>query len=93
MAAFSDGAGVVPPGDRTAPAKVALPQTGMVEPLSERELEVLSLVALGLSNQEIADRLIVTVPTVKKHLSNIFGKLGVTNRTLATAKGREMGIL
>ncbi len=64
-----------------------------VESLSERELEVLNLVALGLSNHDIADRLTVTVPTVKKHLSNIFGKLRVANRTEAVARARETGML
>jgi LuxR family maltose regulon positive regulatory protein len=65
----------------------------LVEPLSERELEVLHLVAAGLSNREIADRLVVSVRTVKKHVQNILGKLGVTNRTAAVARGRELNLL
>jgi LuxR family maltose regulon positive regulatory protein len=65
----------------------------LVNPLTERELEVLRLVAVGLSNREIAERLVITIGTVKKHLNNIFSKLYVTSRTQAAAKGRELGIL
>jgi len=65
----------------------------LVEPLSPREIEVLQLVATGATNPQIAQRLFVTVDTVKKHLSNIFGKLEVKNRTQATARGRELGLL
>lgn len=64
-----------------------------VEPLSERELEVLRLVAEGLSNEEIAQRLVVSLPTIKFHTSNIYGKLGVRNRTEAVAKARGLGLL
>jgi ATP/maltotriose-dependent transcriptional regulator MalT len=64
-----------------------------MEPLSPRELEVLSLIALGLTNQEIAERLYVTIRTVKFHTSNIISKLGVTNRTQAVARARELGLL
>jgi LuxR family maltose regulon positive regulatory protein len=65
----------------------------MVESLSERELEVLRLIAEGLSNQEIAQSLVVSLRTVKWHASNIYGKLGVKNRTQAVAKARSLGIL
>ena len=65
----------------------------LVEPLSEREREVLDLVAAGLSNQEIAARLIVGVSTVKKHINNIFGKLAVRSRTQALARARELNLL
>ncbi|MCL5996120.1 MAG: LuxR C-terminal-related transcriptional regulator [Chloroflexi bacterium] len=65
----------------------------LIEPLSERELEVLRLIAAGASNREIADRLIVAVNTIKKHTGNIFGKLGVTNRTQAVARARELGLI
>jgi ATP/maltotriose-dependent transcriptional regulator MalT len=67
--------------------------TGMFEPLTERELEVLRLVAAGTSNREIAVRLTVTLGTVKKHLNNIFGKLDVESRTQALARARELGLL
>ena len=69
------------------------PATHLIEPLSERELEVLQLVAEGLSNREIAQRLFLSLPTVKWHTSNIYGKLGVSNRTQAVAKARTLGIL
>lgn len=65
----------------------------LIEPLSERELEVLRLVNAGLSNSEIADKLIVTVGTVKKHLNNIFGKLGASSRTQAIALARMLDLL
>jgi LuxR family maltose regulon positive regulatory protein len=63
------------------------------EPLSERELEVLRLVAAGKSNREISGQLFVTVDTVKKHLTHIFGKLGVRSRTQAVARARELGLI
>ncbi len=65
----------------------------MVEALSDRELDVLRLIAEGLSNQEIAQRLVISLRTVKWHASNIYGKLGVKNRTQAVAKARSLGIL
>jgi LuxR family maltose regulon positive regulatory protein len=65
----------------------------LVEPLSNRELEVLQLIAAGLSNQEIAARLVVTVGTVKSHVNHLFGKLAVTSRTQAVARARELGLL
>lgn len=65
----------------------------MIEPLSQRELEVLRLIAEGLSNREIAQRLVISLSTVKGHTTNIFGKLGVKNRTQATARSRSLGIL
>lgn len=66
---------------------------GLVEPLSERELEVLRLIAAGLSNREIADALVIAVTTTKKHASNIYGKLGVRSRTEAVARAQELGLL
>jgi len=65
----------------------------LLEPLSDREREVLRLVAEGLSNSQIADKLIVTVGTVKRHLNNIFGKLQVTSRTQAIARSHELKLL
>jgi non-specific serine/threonine protein kinase len=61
--------------------------------LNERELEVLRLIADGLSNQEIAERLVIALSTVKWHINNLFGKLGVRSRTQAVAQAREMGLL
>jgi LuxR family maltose regulon positive regulatory protein len=66
---------------------------GLVEPLSERELEVLQLIALGKTNQEIAGRLVVARGTIKAHAANIFRKLDVDNRTAAVARARDLGIL
>jgi LuxR family maltose regulon positive regulatory protein len=66
---------------------------GLVEALSERELEVLRLVAAGKPNREIAAELYVALDTVKKHLTHIFEKLGAANRTQATARARELGLL
>jgi LuxR family transcriptional regulator, maltose regulon positive regulatory protein len=66
---------------------------GLVEPLSDREIEVLQLVAEGRSNQEIAARLYLSLRTIKFHTSNIYGKLGVKNRTEAVAKARDLGLL
>jgi LuxR family maltose regulon positive regulatory protein len=65
----------------------------IVEPLSERELEVLRLIAQGLSNREIGERLFLALDTVKGHNRRIFGKLSVQRRTEAVAKARSLGIL
>jgi len=65
----------------------------LIEPLSERELEVLRLVVEGKSNREIGDALYIAVGTVKKHLSNICGKLEVKSRTACVARARELGLL
>ncbi|MFO7680460.1 MAG: LuxR C-terminal-related transcriptional regulator [Chloroflexota bacterium] len=69
------------------------PPAALIEPLSERELEVLALIAGGLSNREIAQRLVLSLPTIKWHTSNIYGKLGVGNRITAVARAREMHLL
>jgi LuxR family maltose regulon positive regulatory protein len=66
---------------------------GLVTALSERELEVLRLLAAGKQNQEIADQLYVAVNTVKKHVTHILEKLGAANRTEATARARDLGLL
>ena len=78
--------------DRTSPASNQLSQS-LIEPLSERELEVLQLIAQGLSNREIGERLFLAMPTVKGHNRNIFGKLQVKNRTEAVARARELSLL
>ncbi|MBN2003483.1 MAG: hypothetical protein JXA21_09020 [Anaerolineae bacterium] len=73
---------------------VALPAAQeLLEPLSERELEVLHLLADGLANREIAGRLFITVGTVKRHVNNLFGKLDVHSRTQAIARAHELGLL
>jgi LuxR family maltose regulon positive regulatory protein len=65
----------------------------LIEPLSARELEVLALVAEGLSNREVADRLHIAESTVKSHLNSVYGKLAVDNRTQAAAKARSLNLL
>lgn len=83
--------------DAGRPARPAGPRSsavpGLVEPLSSREAEVLKLLAAGLQNQQIADELAVALSTVKKHITHIFEKLGAVNRTQATARARELGLL
>jgi LuxR family maltose regulon positive regulatory protein len=71
----------------------ALSSQLLIEPLSDRELEVLQRVAEGKSNQQIADALFITSGTVKKHLNNIFGKLSVQSRTQCVARARELNML
>ncbi len=66
---------------------------GLVESLTERELEILRLMAQGASNQVIAGRLVITVGTVKSHINHILGKLGAQNRTEAVARGRAAGLI
>jgi LuxR family maltose regulon positive regulatory protein len=73
--------------------KTSQTQAALVEPLSEREQEVLRLVADGMSNGEIAERLIVSVGTVKTHVHSILEKLGATSRTEAAARARELQML
>jgi LuxR family maltose regulon positive regulatory protein len=65
----------------------------LLEPLSERELELLRLIADGLSNQEIAQKLIIALGTVKAHTASIYGKLDVHSRTQAVARARELKLL
>jgi LuxR family maltose regulon positive regulatory protein len=65
----------------------------LIEPLTKRELEVLRLIAAGLSNREIAGELFLAVGTVKKYTSNIYGKLSVRKRIQAVARARELGLL
>jgi len=74
--------------DRVPPAAQPL-----VEPLSERELEVLHLIADGLSNREIGERLFLALDTVKGHNRRIYGKLGVQRRTEAVARARALGLM
>jgi DNA-binding NarL/FixJ family response regulator len=66
---------------------------GLVEPLSERELEILALITKGASNKEIANQLFIAEGTVKNHITHILSKLGVRDRTQAALKARELGLL
>lgn len=78
-------------GARAAPA-VEMAER-MVEPLSERELAVLKLLAGGCSNKEIGARLNIAEGTVKNHMTNVLGKMGVLDRTQAALKAREWGLI
>ena len=78
--------------EKTPPSAQA-PEAPLIEPLSEREIEVLQLIAEGLTNQEIAARLFLSQHTIKAHTRNIYGKLDVHSRTEAVARGRALGIL
>ncbi|MDF2720964.1 MAG: transcriptional regulator [Paenibacillus sp.] len=69
------------------------PALPLIEPLSERELEILRLIAQGLSNQDIAERLFLALSTVKGHNRNLYGKLEVERRTDAVARARVLGLL
>jgi LuxR family maltose regulon positive regulatory protein len=77
----------------TSSRPAASPSQPLLEPLSQRELEVLHLIAQGLSNQEIGARLFLALDTVKGHNRSIFGKLQVQRRTEAIARARELGLL
>ena len=81
-------AGAAPPSRRAAAAL-----SGMAEPLTDREVEVLRLLAAGRSNQRIAHELVVALDTVKKHVTHVLGKLGATNRTEAVARARQLGLI
>ena len=77
-----------------APADVApADQTALFEALSEREIEVLRLIADGLSNNEIGERLFIAPGTVKAHTSAIYAKLDARGRTAAVARARALGLL
>ena len=79
-----------PAGKTAAPLQ---PHTEpLIEPLSDREREILSLITNGASNREIANTLFLAEGTVKNHVTNILGKLGVRDRTQAALKAKEMGL-
>lgn len=79
-----------PPPAATTPTA---PAPGLIEPLTEREFEVLRLIAQGMSNQQIADTLILSLGTVKWYTVQIYGKLQVASRTQAVIRARELGLL
>jgi LuxR family maltose regulon positive regulatory protein len=80
LAALDQASGVPASGRRLA------------EPLSERELEVLALIAAGETNGEIAGKLFISISTVKTHINNLYRKLGARSRTQAVARARELGL-
>jgi LuxR family maltose regulon positive regulatory protein len=79
--------------EQVDPSESPVSQSDFVEPLSEREVEILQLIAEGLTNPEIANRLFLSLHTVKTHTRNIYSKLGVHNRTEAVARARVVGLL
>jgi LuxR family maltose regulon positive regulatory protein len=79
--------------DATPRRRAAGAPPGLAEPLTDRELEVLRLLAAGKSNQRIAHDLVVALDTVKKHVTHILGKLGAANRTEAVARARDLGLI
>lgn len=76
-----------------APLSASFQHAALVEPISPREMEVLHLLALGKSNQDIADTLFISLGTVKSHTNSLFGKFGVASRTQAVARARELDLL
>jgi ATP/maltotriose-dependent transcriptional regulator MalT len=86
--------GVLIDGERTVAGADAQPaRTGAAIALTSREAEVLQLIAAGLSNKEIAERLVVEVSTVKKHINHLFGKLDVDSRTRAIVRAQELNLI
>jgi len=81
------------PAPPLSPPQRSQQQQGLLDPLSERELEVLHLICEGASNNDIAEQLIIAVSTVKRHVTNLFAKLDVSNRTQAVARARQQGLL
>jgi LuxR family maltose regulon positive regulatory protein len=79
--------------EQTTSLRAQAPSPELIEPLSEREIEILQRIARGLTNPEIAARLYLSLNTVKVHTRNIYGKLGVNSRTQAVARARALGIL
>ena len=99
LAAFdATPTGEAEPIDRKSKTRVqdsssAIRPAPVVEPLTPREIEVLQLIAEGLSNREIAQKLSISLSTVKRHNANIYGKLVVNNRTQAVARARNLSLL
>jgi LuxR family maltose regulon positive regulatory protein len=89
--AFADGQPASGPVGSRAAADPRAPR--LIEQLTSRELEVLAMLAAGRSNQGIASHLVISLDTVKKHVSHLMGKLGAANRTEAVARGRELGLI
>lgn len=73
-------------------APVQVDQSTLIEPLTEREIDVLKLITEGMSNPEIAEKLFLAVGTVKTHVKHIYGKLGVDDRVTAASRARELGL-
>jgi DNA-binding CsgD family transcriptional regulator len=79
--------------EKLAPSQITILPNELIEPLSKREIEVLQLLQLGLSNREISEKLVITLSTVKNHTSNIYQKLEVNSRGKAIQRAVELGYL
>jgi LuxR family maltose regulon positive regulatory protein len=79
--------------EKPDPSKPQTSKAELVEPLSDREIEVLQLISEGLTNQEISSKLFISMNTVKAHTRNIYAKFSVKSRTQAVAKARTLGLL
>jgi LuxR family transcriptional regulator, maltose regulon positive regulatory protein len=86
MAAFAEPANVEAP-------KVTGAVQGITEPITAREIEILRLIAAGMRNQEIADHLVISTATVKRHIANAYGKLGASHRTDALLRANSLNLL
>jgi DNA-binding NarL/FixJ family response regulator len=93
VAALGDMVSEPEPGAIVEQRGAASSRSGLAEPLTERELEVLQLVAEGDSNQDIARKLVVSLATVKTHINHIFGKLDAESRVQVVARARALGLL
>jgi LuxR family maltose regulon positive regulatory protein len=80
-------------GTKSVPAPAPPMPSPLAEPLTDREMEVLRLIGEGYSNDDIAGALVISLNTVKKHASNVYGKLGVHSRTQAVVRAQELGLL
>jgi LuxR family maltose regulon positive regulatory protein len=85
-------AAFAPPRPKASTANI-LPSSPLIEPLTARERDVLGLLAQGLTNAEIGRQLVISLPTVKSHTRNLYGKLGVHNRRSAVVRAQELGLL
>src|SRR5262249_24122491 len=77
------------PPDTPPPRRPAAVPPGLPEPLTDRETDVLQLIAAGKPNQQIAQELVITIDTVKKHVTHLLGKLGAANRTEAVTRAHQ----
>jgi LuxR family maltose regulon positive regulatory protein len=79
--------------DQLVSTSTGASSSGLVQPLTLREVEILRLIAAGMRNQEIADQLFISLSTVKRHISNAYGKLDVGHRTEAVARANQLNLL
>jgi LuxR family maltose regulon positive regulatory protein len=92
LSAFDNSSSGEQPAEPETVSPSVSQHLSMVEPLTRREIDILQLICAGYSNREIAEQLSVTLNTVKKHTSHIYGKLDVKSRTQAIARAQEIGL-